>query len=498
MIYDKTPLKKPQIGLNLVNRESIGINSTDQSKKENDVTIEDKKNKKIFGITLMKQTSIDSIYKLSGPLAKHNEFQVHYSALTGEYKSNGQTLFINIPLVYFNYKQIVNPSHVSFHMNNVKEVSDAIEPIAVTKAEELLSSSLIEGIKDAFPGIEFKVTSVHTMHRHPGQMSVFSGTDYKKNPDNPGIVYPILETEDTCSFSSIICPYKNTMKIVRTECRAVSMKEKKVIYRHGQSICHVSGYTIPQTELESFFGLDTETVASYNFIDGEIKTTETLNSLFTLFDLFDFEPSTDFISEKNVHTTDPDAPVGQTVFNKYGYGTNYSKKYEKQNKKQQNFSNYFYGKPSTNEHSKYTGGRIGLLDHMKEGLRKDAEEDEIALIRDMEDEVDNMALQDDYDLNTIDPDEASVDSEEEFEDLIEADSKPYALMFPVETRSGYVMFNQELSTFNSDGLSKRLKKELLYCDEVPSDIFALTDEEVFVKSFQLGIIIEKVEKENIC
>ena len=282
---------------------SDNFNSNDGQQKK----ITDQKTSDVYGIMVMNQSAINDIYKNSGPLAVHEEFQMHYTALTTRISIDNQLLFINIPLVFYNYEQYVSSGSVSFNCGTVQEVSDAVEPLAQTQAKLLLSqpstaklNEVIQKIFNVAP--EWELTTMHTMHRHPGQMNHFSGIDYQKNFNQPGIVYPIMDCEpNTPSFSSIICDYKDTMKLVHTECRTVTTTDNEIGYKQGRCTSLVAGHKYKASLLDQVFGCTKEDIEPYALLSDNMKLPVDLyTALFLAVE--NLEISTDFIEPENVHS----------------------------------------------------------------------------------------------------------------------------------------------------------------------------------------------------
>jgi len=174
--------------MNYKNNWSYGgyWNEEEPTIKKNDPIITDKKTNNVYGIMIMNQKTINDIYKNSGPLAVREEFQMHYTALTTRIVIDDQFLFINVPILFYNYEQFVSSGSISFNYGDVQEISDAVMPLAQAQAQLFLEQKETQYankvIKDIF-GVEpnWEITTMHTMHRHPGQMDNFSGIDYQKN-----------------------------------------------------------------------------------------------------------------------------------------------------------------------------------------------------------------------------------------------------------------------------------------------------------------------------
>jgi len=161
------------------------------------------------GVILLNHKSIQAIYDQSGPLAKSCEFQVHYWTLNLRYRAEDDSILdIAIPTVYFNYEQKVSGAHIDFEMEEVKDLSEKLEPLHNVKVNELLVTGIVQRISDIY-GVAFQAMSsdINSIHRHPGGSSrqSFSGTDLMKTPNNLGVVFPLESgVDDTPNFAGIM------------------------------------------------------------------------------------------------------------------------------------------------------------------------------------------------------------------------------------------------------------------------------------------------------
>ena len=122
------------------------------------------------------------------------EYQHHYWFITARLELDKEIFDINVPLVMFNYPQSVSSASVNFDLEEVEATSDKLSALAEEKAAEFIDSDIGKLISDSFP-VDWRITALGTLHTHPGSLSTFSGTDYKSNPNNPGIVFPLSETD---------------------------------------------------------------------------------------------------------------------------------------------------------------------------------------------------------------------------------------------------------------------------------------------------------------
>lgn len=263
--------------------------------------ISDSKVDNLFGIAYFNQKDIDALFKRSGKLAVSNEFQCHYTALTGITNIENQILLINIPLVYFNYDQKVGTSSVEFELKDVIAKNDGTIEYAKLLAQDCMNQKFIKSIEEVFGKIDWVISQFNTIHRHPGQLSSFSGTDYDKNPENPGICFPLSKADNSPSFSSIICPSEGTMKIVHTETRVAngSVDEKTMNYYHGRTFTYVQGYESLQTQLEKLFAVDEGKAISDYFKTDRCSAT-IASELIKISQMIQFQGCTENIDEKHI------------------------------------------------------------------------------------------------------------------------------------------------------------------------------------------------------
>lgn len=178
------------------------------------------------GVVLFRQSDLQDIFLKSGQNARDNEFQVHYWALTlrmiGE---DNSILDIAIPTCYFNYPQQVSVSHIDFEMSDVSDTSDKVLPLHNHIIQDLLSTDLITQLEERL-GIKVKLISQHlgSIHRHPGSSAHqgFSGTDYGKNPDSHGIVYPFQTAKLDASFAGIMAIDSGICNLAHNEYRVAT------------------------------------------------------------------------------------------------------------------------------------------------------------------------------------------------------------------------------------------------------------------------------------
>ena len=195
-----------------------------------------------FGIQLHDAWTIEQFQELSGMEGPYrDEYQHHYINLVARMKIGRQTLDIGIPLVLFNYDQIVGGAHIEFELDDVDNAQEEAMKIANKKAEEVLDSDIGKFLYDM--GFEkFQINGYNNIHIHPNGVNSFSGTDYKKNIDNPGVVYPLKECEDAPIFSGIIQHKANKAYLMHMEFRVADKKGDDIIYKQGRCITIVRGF----------------------------------------------------------------------------------------------------------------------------------------------------------------------------------------------------------------------------------------------------------------
>ena len=122
-------------------------------------------NHHIVGIALWKQKWLNQITHLSGTLAINNEYQVHmWSLVFRKIFKDKSIMDVTIPLVIYNYAQIVTPVTVDFEGKDMIKMSEITKELAMAKAKQLLIK-LPNEFKTNFN--EVILTPYMTLHRHP-------------------------------------------------------------------------------------------------------------------------------------------------------------------------------------------------------------------------------------------------------------------------------------------------------------------------------------------
>jgi len=345
----------------------------------NQPKIVDKKSDKHFGLLLSTQQSVEEFQKKSGMLkAFTTEYQYHYWALVARIKVEDEVLDIAIPTVMFNYNQKVSGAAVDFHLNDVEAASNKNAPIAEAIAGVLIASSFGQYLQTTFGStLEWMNIPMNTCHVHPGSLSTFSGTDYKKDINDPGIVFPLSEPQEQTSFSSIICHSsdKHLAKVVRTEYRFANRDGLDINYAHGTCLAYWKGYTIPgytipgsKTKLpliKAIFAnkqydevpdkvVPEEVKNGYVNTDGTntivLEANETIRAIIGEFDKLDFSPHTEDITADRF--TKPTYGSGSYWKNDSYYGKNSA----------QTTQATTYSKPATVVHMTIHELRTALVD----------------------------------------------------------------------------------------------------------------------------------------
>ena len=270
----------------------------------------DKKSQNHFGILLFSQKALENFQINSGMRKPYKvEYQFHYHAFVARVQFEEDTLDIAVPTVLFNYKQTVSGASVDFNLVDVEKASQESQQLADATANTLVGSQFGETIKSIFPNVQWLSVSMNTCHVHPGQLSSFSGTDYDKNPNNAGIVFPLQKANNQSSFSSILCHDNNdVVKLVRTEYRNATSDENQITYSHGSCFTHVQGYSRQLRLLQQIFAnKQSIDYSSYIHVDGYVnhENNEIIQKITDAFDALDFVADTSHVKAENIVYTKP-------------------------------------------------------------------------------------------------------------------------------------------------------------------------------------------------
>jgi hypothetical protein len=265
-----------------------------------------------IGILYWHQDTLEKIAELSGPLAKSNEFQIHYWALVARLTFPDNSIVdIAFPTAIYNYAQEVSSAHIDFELKDVNAMSKMLEPVHNVVANKLRPE--LEKIIDPFGcTVKYLVEPMNTMHRHPTGVSKFSGTDLRKNHEHDtGIVFPIEKGNNTPTFSSII--YNNPVRMVHSEYRTatgdVNTKEG-LTYTEGRCVTYIKDDTVKPSLAEQLFNVPIEDL-TYVLNPTKLDLYPIEKTLKNI----SYEPNTQFIKKENVTKktyTAPTKTVGTT------------------------------------------------------------------------------------------------------------------------------------------------------------------------------------------
>lgn len=143
------------------------------SKKKLNYRIIDTKyaNTKKLSIVYYRQRDLYNVIRKSGKLAFNNEIQVNYIALVRqEFYDNGFEINQIIPMIYFNYPQVVTPTSIKFNradiIDKIKEYLELSKELAnqyTTAWDD--DMHFITGMKPK--EIVYRITYMNNIHKHP-------------------------------------------------------------------------------------------------------------------------------------------------------------------------------------------------------------------------------------------------------------------------------------------------------------------------------------------
>lgn len=254
------------------------------------------------GILFWNESTLKSIAQLSGPLAKSNEFQIHYWALNVRLTfGDGSIVDLSIPTVIYNYAQTVSTAHIDFELKDVSAMSDMLKPLHTVEVNKLigvLKTYFENNCKDLDIELSFQDVPQNTMHRHPTGVSSFSSTDLNKSHTyNTGIVFPLERAKNTPSFSSII--YNNPVRMIHTEYRIADgdvTSANGITYREGKCFTYVAGSIHSPTGAAALFGAK-DVDSTYSLNPNNISMPSFIN---TLLSSLKYEQNTQFVKAENV------------------------------------------------------------------------------------------------------------------------------------------------------------------------------------------------------
>lgn len=181
-----------------------------------------------LSIVLMRQSVLNAISAVCQPVAGASEFQVHYRALVVRLKDASNELIINIPTVFYNFKQSVATASVDYHLDDIDNEAQAVKGISDLTVNNIFAEMPILGaLRDIYSGtaeVTYSEVNSGSIHRHPGRFG-FSGTDYTKTPSNPGVIYREAQAVDKVHTDSVIYLGART-EIYTTETRILNIEPK--------------------------------------------------------------------------------------------------------------------------------------------------------------------------------------------------------------------------------------------------------------------------------
>jgi len=259
------------------------------------------------GVILIDSRAMQEIFVKSGPLAKDNEFQVHYWFLNLRFRApDNSILDIAIPTAYFNYKQEVSKAAIGFNMKQIGEISDQIKPLHNVKVNQLLELGIAEQF-EALLGVKFETQSAQygSIHRHPGSSSYqsFSTTDLALESEEPGVVFPFGEAkEDRPNFAGIMAIDNGQCRVAHYEYRTANgTLGTDIEYVQANCAAIVIQEEATLSTVQRLFGEDPK--RSYTTLDNCSQSEAVIGIEKIAHELFlgeGYSPSTNIISEDNL------------------------------------------------------------------------------------------------------------------------------------------------------------------------------------------------------
>lgn len=276
----------------------------------------DTRNMNNYGILFWDYRFSEALQNGSGMDGNYSvEYQMHYIAARGRIKTNTQILDVAIPLACVHYEQDVSGAAIEFDLRDVTEATEKIMEEAIKKFKELSETDFMKKLKEnGF--VSWEITPMNSIHTHPGSLLSFSGVDYRKDINNPGVVFPLSSGSEIANFASIQIHAGGYAELGHTEYRLFTEKENgDKVYEKGRCLTLVRGYEQPEEEpptpgpIDEIFGIEPEWKKKpWKRRDDKIianEMPETRNKdfereLMTLWKECDFEPDYSQISAKNI------------------------------------------------------------------------------------------------------------------------------------------------------------------------------------------------------
>ncbi|MDR2437230.1 MAG: hypothetical protein LBD17_04085 [Endomicrobium sp.] len=282
--------KSKKVEFKMNKKEHILYPSLVMEKKIKPITVFNIKSEDFSLVFFNKQDLIDFVMK-SGDL--DTEYQCNYYALVQKYIVGDRNLYITIPILYYNYKQEVTGSSISFALEDMygKEYEVNIKNLKKSKFYKYIRNftSIIGGQLE-----NENITKINTIHRHPSGVLRFSSTDYDKNIEEPSVVFHLEKAVNAPTTASVLI--RNPIYVPTTETRIANGDiSKRMEYHQLNTISITYGNRIKHNTniLFELFGLNDENI----LVSNDNKN---------LYDLFsnipnDYKANTDFINKENIH-----------------------------------------------------------------------------------------------------------------------------------------------------------------------------------------------------
>lgn len=284
-----------------MNKNQLNLPLTSQEKCPSNLRIKEELGY-VAGILYTTQKMVTDLTRASGPLAVVNEYQVHWEGVTFRLSDNEGFIDITVPTVVFNYPQEVSTAAIGFSLKDVLQVRETIKPLAALKQTEAVSKFLpqIKTFATTY-GLQISLVTnaMSNIHRHPGSMKTFSGTDYDTNPDNPGIVFPFKSAEKAGIFSSIIIHQPNA-KLCHTEYRVADKVGDILTYYKGACYTYCKGHKLNVPSTYAKFLQATNEVNDFSLANGDTFNKEIIDNINTIFSSVDYEPDTKCVLSSNL------------------------------------------------------------------------------------------------------------------------------------------------------------------------------------------------------
>jgi len=300
--------------------------SHQKTKGHNKGRIIDVENKDLFSIIFHSTKALEEFQAKSDMDGNYTlEYQHHFWTAVGRMSTINedgyeQQLDIAIPLVLFNYEQEVGGTSVAFHLTDVEEAAETCKELAHEKMKELAVTKLF-GYLSSIGITDWEIHALNSIHVHPNGINSFSGTDYKDNINNPGVVFPCSEGKNIPTFAGIIQHREGKAELIHMEYRRFDNNKDDRIYQHGRCLTVVKGFEEPYEEprprvagvFDRIFGTKPQEkhvekpkdrpsyVLTDNFDDAEPNVFHAFGEeLQKLWDECDFEPDTSMIDPDEI------------------------------------------------------------------------------------------------------------------------------------------------------------------------------------------------------